>query len=546
LKICDFGIASAADATSQLTATGQSIGTPAYMSPEQCEGKQVDGRSDLYSLGCVLYGLLTGRPPFQASEPFVVMRQHLDTVAPDLRSLRPQVPEQLDRLVLRLLAKNPADRPSNAGYVAAALTAIQYPQTGVLKQGAPAHPVAARPPTAIARTVTAARYQPGAADGATEPSLAADIDPARAERLLNDAERIARAIKDDERRFFALAGTARAYATIDPAHAERIAGGIKDKIQRAFALAGIARAYAADDPARARQLIADAEQLAREIPPNEFNRVYQLRLVAGVCVDIAPARAARLAGDIEEMARAIGRRDYRDVALKTVVEMYAIIDPVRAEQIVGVIQDEAIRAEALGASAKAYATVDPERAEQLITDAEQLAREIHDDRDRAVALGSIVRAWAGTDPGRAERIAHAIPNESWRAGALTAIANACAQTDPAHAGRLINDAEQLDRRIHDGKQELPGCLARIAKTCASFDRVHAERVLNDAEQLARAIPDVSSQAAVLADIADACTAIDPDRAEKIAYAIRDDDRRAWALVRIANAVLRTTDLQVSM
>jgi eukaryotic-like serine/threonine-protein kinase len=69
LKICDFGIAWAVDSTAHLTATGQAIGTPAYMSPEQCQGQQVDERSDLYSLGCVLYALLTGQPPFAEGQP---------------------------------------------------------------------------------------------------------------------------------------------------------------------------------------------------------------------------------------------------------------------------------------------------------------------------------------------------------------------------------------------------------------------------------------------------------------------------------------------
>lgn len=68
LKICDFGIARAADATSVLTATGRVIGTPAYMSPEQWTGRRVDERSDLYSLGCVLYALLTGKPPFAEAQ----------------------------------------------------------------------------------------------------------------------------------------------------------------------------------------------------------------------------------------------------------------------------------------------------------------------------------------------------------------------------------------------------------------------------------------------------------------------------------------------
>ena len=80
LKICDFGIAWAVDSTTHLTATGQAIGTPAYMSPEQCQGQQVDERSDLYSLGCVLYELLTGQPPFTEGQPLSIMLQHLNAI----------------------------------------------------------------------------------------------------------------------------------------------------------------------------------------------------------------------------------------------------------------------------------------------------------------------------------------------------------------------------------------------------------------------------------------------------------------------------------
>jgi eukaryotic-like serine/threonine-protein kinase len=129
LKICDFGIAWAVDSATRLTATGQTIGTAAYMSPEQCRGEQVDERSDLYSLGCVLYALLTGQPPFAQSQPLAIMHQHVNAVPIPPRTIRLDIPSELNRLVLELLAKDPARRPADAGHVAKALRAYRYTQT---------------------------------------------------------------------------------------------------------------------------------------------------------------------------------------------------------------------------------------------------------------------------------------------------------------------------------------------------------------------------------------------------------------------------------
>jgi hypothetical protein len=129
LKICDFGIARAIDATTHLTAPGHVIGTPAYMSPEQCRGQQVDERSDLYSLGCVLYALLTGQPPFAEGQPLAIMLQHINEAPTTPRTIRPEIPQGLDHLVLELLAKNPARRPADAGHVITALQAGGYTPT---------------------------------------------------------------------------------------------------------------------------------------------------------------------------------------------------------------------------------------------------------------------------------------------------------------------------------------------------------------------------------------------------------------------------------
>jgi serine/threonine protein kinase len=138
LKICDFGIAWAVDSTTHLTATGQVIGTPAYMSPEQCRGEQVDERSDLYSLGCVLYALLTGRPPFAEGQPMAIMLQHLNATPAPPRAIRPDVPPVLDHLVLELLAKDSTRRPADAGQVIAALRALRYTPTVKVKPTAKA------------------------------------------------------------------------------------------------------------------------------------------------------------------------------------------------------------------------------------------------------------------------------------------------------------------------------------------------------------------------------------------------------------------------
>jgi serine/threonine protein kinase len=126
LKICDFGIARAIDATTHLTALGQVIGTPAYMSPEQCEGQQADERSDLYSIGCVLYELLTGRPPFAEGQPLAIMLQHVKATPAAPRTIRPDLPRELDNLVMELLAKDPAHRPAGAGHVTETLRALRY------------------------------------------------------------------------------------------------------------------------------------------------------------------------------------------------------------------------------------------------------------------------------------------------------------------------------------------------------------------------------------------------------------------------------------
>ncbi len=112
VKICDFGIAHIADATSQLTAVGTALGTPAFMPPEQWKGEEVDASSDVYAFGAVLHTMLTGRVPFSGTLP-ALMAQHLTQPPPPVLEARPDIPAELADLVARMLAKEPAERPAS-------------------------------------------------------------------------------------------------------------------------------------------------------------------------------------------------------------------------------------------------------------------------------------------------------------------------------------------------------------------------------------------------------------------------------------------------
>jgi peptide/nickel transport system substrate-binding protein len=114
IKVADFGIARVLHTDARLTTTGSAIGTPSYMSPEQINGAEVDARSDVYAVGCVLTELLTGRPPFTDGNPINLMYWHVHTAPPAPSARNPRVPRELDVLVLTALAKDPADRHFDA------------------------------------------------------------------------------------------------------------------------------------------------------------------------------------------------------------------------------------------------------------------------------------------------------------------------------------------------------------------------------------------------------------------------------------------------
>jgi len=114
VKLLDFGIAQIADGVHQRTGTNMVLGTPAYMSPEQCLGARVDFRSDIYALGVVAFELLTGTQPFRGGNAFQLGAMHVNAEPPAPSSLRPELRASVDAAVLRLLAKAPERRPPSA------------------------------------------------------------------------------------------------------------------------------------------------------------------------------------------------------------------------------------------------------------------------------------------------------------------------------------------------------------------------------------------------------------------------------------------------
>lgn len=170
VKVMDFGIARAlADAGQTMTQTQAVVGTAQYLSPEQARGEHVDARSDLYSTGCVLFELLTGRPPFVGDSPVSVAYQHVREPAPQPSQFASDVPAELDKVVLRALAKNRDERYSSAQEFLADLRAViagdaVAPSTGAIALGSAAFGAGVAGVAAAGAAAAAGRPETGATE----------------------------------------------------------------------------------------------------------------------------------------------------------------------------------------------------------------------------------------------------------------------------------------------------------------------------------------------------------------------------------------------
>jgi serine/threonine protein kinase len=140
IKVADFGLAKDTDSNRTLSGTGQIVGTPYYMSPEQAQGLDVDARSDLYSLGATLYHLITGRKPFDAPTPISIVLKHVSEEPDPPCKIDPSIPENVSAVIGRMMAKKPEDRQKNAEELLRELDALKAPPASIVGLPPPSRP----------------------------------------------------------------------------------------------------------------------------------------------------------------------------------------------------------------------------------------------------------------------------------------------------------------------------------------------------------------------------------------------------------------------
>jgi Protein kinase domain len=418
VKICDFGIARVEAASALLTVTGDAVGTLAYVALEQWQGLPVDGRADLYSLGCVLYEMVIGHATFHPGP-------------------RPALePAALDALLTTMLAADPDQRPATAASVAATLRSISDRRQ---------HPAAAARVRAT-RLLTDAEHVALAMDWQWQrlrafceiAQVAVTLDPDLARRLLAEAEVLASA---DPHPLDEYEEILKVMASLDLAEAGRILQVFTDpdkhdrQVRKIISIA-TARVVAERDPDATGRLLADAEHAARTVAQKPEQAARILR-IAEAAVGFDNDLTRRLVTEIERLASSFSEEKVREAQLEGIARAIAELDPGEARRIAAAIDDEKRRRFVLWWMAKDVAARDPSGASQLLADATTLCQAAGD----SYGLAVITAVMAGIDPGRAEQIARTIPGADKHCEALRKIAEAVGAREPLRARRLLAEAE---------------------------------------------------------------------------------------------------------
>ncbi|MEU8305662.1 protein kinase [Actinomadura sp. NPDC048955] len=491
VKICDFGIARIAEASNALTRTGNVLGTPAYMPPEQLRGEPVKECSDLYALGATLFHLLTGRTVY-LGDYRAIAAGHLTAPPPSISDLRPEVPPEVDHYVRSLLAKDPAARPSNATVVAHRLRVLGSGSTD--------------PDPLLINAERLVRGTPGveqrlAAMVDLAPRLA-ERDPSRAIRLLLDLlqpgpeESAEAGAGQRERRRSALYQASAEMARRAPAVAREFAEELTDRQEYFGARARIALVLIRQSPRRGRQLLTELEPEATSVHERDWLRAE----VAVILARHSPAEAQRIANAIEPRER----DDPRTAALVAVARVIA---------------------------------------EQDTRAAERLARSLD---DGGGALAEVACVVARRDPAEGLRIAQGIADFAPRLHTLILLAGTAATGDPAQARALLLQAAASCR---DGfaalsrdepaprlKTLVEGARTVVAQLRA-YDRAAAAELLCDAAEAIRPLQDSPADVHhLLAEISDDLAGLGDHRsAVRFARAINDFTEQVGTLLAVADS-----------
>ncbi|MFD3488492.1 protein kinase [Streptomyces sp. NPDC058665] len=435
VKVLDFGIAKRQDsAQTALTGEGGMIGSLQYMAPERWHGGPVDGRADLYSLGCVLMELWTGQLPYLGRELHELYAQHAHTQPPLPSAIRPGLPPAADRLVLDLLAKDPTDRPAHAQEVARRLE--------LLTGGAPTLTVVAAPP--------APAYPPTL----LAPAPAADPDPVRA-TLRRRLDQIMALPPDSDRvEFLELLDTLipEAQRELGPDH--RItteamlvrARGVPDHAGLTRIIPKLARVFGAEDrrtiEARVTILGAGASRGERPVFPELKELIDLSTRVLGPYDPVTLRARASLA---------LGRCDPK-VTTDVEAARHAFLEPLLPDLTRGLPEDDPIRWEAHRLAAHAaYSAKDYETAARLFDELIPLNRAVmKSDMGPEFVLQHSRSVGESGDPARAAAmLAELIPRIPSRSGYTNPLAEEAHRLHSRYkrrAGRAGGDSAGKRRR----------------------------------------------------------------------------------------------------